>query len=222
MRTFLSALVVAAGAVGCGIEDLAERRDADPAPSVSAVPTAAALDTAIVAGGCFWCMEPPFDSLVGVVSTTSGYTAGRTANPTYEQVSGGETGHTEAVQIVFDPAKVSYDRLLTVFWRNVDPFARDQQFCDRGSQYRSGIYPRNAVQQRAAEASRATVAARFREPIATEIAPAGPFYAAEEYHQDYYTKNPVRYKYYRFSCGRDARLRKIWGGDEAPKGPPGR
>jgi len=173
-----------------------------------------ALDTAIFAGGCFWCMEPPFDKLVGVISTTSGYTSGSVVNPTYDQVSGGGTGHTEAVRVVFDPARVTYDRLLHVFWRNVDPFARDRQFCDRGTEYRSGIYPRNARQRQAAEASRRAVAARFSQPIATELVAATPFYAAEEYHQDYYTKNPLRYKYYRSSCGRDRRLREIWG-DEA-------
>ncbi|MEO7514077.1 MAG: peptide-methionine (S)-S-oxide reductase MsrA [Gemmatimonadaceae bacterium] len=177
---------------------------------------AAAADTAIFAGGCFWCMEPPYDKLDGVLSTISGYTSGSVVNPTYEQVSAGSTGHTEALQVVFDPARVTYDRLLHVFWRNIDPFASNQQFCDRGSQYRSGIYPRNASQKAAAEASLRTVAARFSQPIATEIVAATPFYAAEEYHQNYYTKNPLRYKYYRASCGRDGRLEEIWG-DEAGK-----
>ncbi len=161
-------------------------------------------------------MEPPYDKLDGVLSTTSGYTSGSVVNPTYEQVSAGTTEHTEAMQVVFDPARVTYDRLLHVFWRNIDPFARDQQFCDRGSQYRSGIYPRNASQKAAAEASLRTVAARFSQPIATEIVAATPFYAAEEYHQDYYTKNPLRYKFYRASCGRDGRLKEVWG-DEAGK-----
>jgi len=180
--------------------------------AVSTMP-AAAVDTAVFAGGCFWCMEPPYDKLDGVLSTTSGYTSGSVMNPTYEQVSAGSTGHTEALQVVFDPARVTYDRLLHVFWRNIDPFARNQQFCDRGSQYRSGIYPRNASQKAAAEASLRTVDARFSQPIATEIVAATPFYAAEEYHQDYYTKNPLRYKFYRASCGRDGRLAEIWGGE---------
>ncbi len=183
------------------------------APAAS-VTRRAAVDTAIFAGGCFWCMEPPYDKLDGVLSTTSGYTSGAGVNPTYDQVSAGGTGHTEAVQVVFDPSRVTYDRLLHVFWRNIDPFARDRQFCDQGSQYRSGIYPRTAAQRDAAEASRRAVAARFPQPIATEIVAATPFYAAEEYHQNYYTKNPLRYKYYRTSCGRDGRLNEIWG-DEA-------
>ncbi|WP_411282160.1 peptide-methionine (S)-S-oxide reductase MsrA [Gemmatimonas sp.] len=177
---------------------------------------AGAIDTAIFAGGCFWCMEPPYDKLDGVLSTISGYTSGSVVNPTYEQVSAGGTGHTEAMQVVFDPSRVTYDRLLHVFWRNIDPFARNQQFCDRGSQYRSGIYPRTASQKAAAEASLRLLAARFSPPIATEIVAATPFYAAEAYHQDYYAKNPLRYKFYRASCGRDKRLEEIWG-DEAGK-----
>jgi len=158
-------------------------------------------------------MEPPYDKLDGVLSTTSGYTSGSVVNPTHDQVSGGGTGHTETVQVVFDPLRVTYDRLLHVFWRNIDPFARDQQFCDRSNQYRCGIYPRNASQRKAAEASLRAVAARFSQPIATEIVAATPFYAAEEYHQDNYTKNPLRYKFHRTSCGRDGRLREIWGGE---------
>ncbi len=192
-----------------------------PSAGMSAQPAArtmpaAAADTAILAGGCFWCMEPPYDKLDGVLSTTSGYTSGAVVNPTYEQVSAGGTGHTEAMQVVFDPSRITYDRLLHVFWRNIDPFARDQQFCDRGSQYRSGIYPRTALQKAAAESSLRALAARFSQPIATEIVAATPFYAAEEYHQNYYTKNPLRYKFYRASCGRDNRLAEIWG-DEAGK-----
>ena len=217
MRHLLVAVALIVGASACGAQAPSRGPDtplgtgaADVTPQAS---RGAVLDTAIFAGGCFWCMEPPFDRLPGVVSTTSGYTSGRVANPTYESVSGGGTGHTEAVQVVFDPARVSYDRLLTVFWRNIDPFARDRQFCDRGDQYRSGIYPRTAAQDRAARASLQSVAARFKDPIATEIVPASRFYAAEDYHQDYYQKNPVRYKYYRFSCGRDARLKSIWGDD---------
>ncbi len=168
--------------------------------------------TAIFAGGCFWCMEPPYDELPGVISTTSGYSAGRTVNPTYEQVSRGGTGHAEVVQVVYDPRKVSYSRLLEVFWRNIDPVAVNRQFCDVGDMYRSGIYPMDAEQMRLAQASKAALEAsgRFPRGIATEIMAASTFYPAEDYHQDYYKKNPVRYKLYRFNCGRDQRLRDIW------------
>lgn len=166
---------------------------------------------AIFAGGCFWCMEPPYDKLPGVIATTSGYIGGRTRNPTYEQISAGNTGHTEAVQVRYDPSKIGYQTLLDVFWRNIDPLAVDRQFCDAGSQYRSGIFPVDAGQRRLAEASRQRVAQRFRKPIATEITDATTFYPAETYHQDYYIKNPARYKFYRFNCGRDARLKEVWG-----------
>jgi peptide-methionine (S)-S-oxide reductase len=176
-----------------------------------AAPPRAALAQATFAGGCFWCMEQPFDKLEGVVSTTSGYTAGTVAKPTYEAVSSGRTGHTEAVQIVYDPAKVSYDRLLYVFWRNVDPFDARGQFCDKGSQYRPGIYFHDDEQRRLAEASLRELQGRFKDPIAVEIAPATAFYAAEDYHQDYYQKNPARYRFYRFGCGRDGRLKQVWG-----------
>jgi peptide-methionine (S)-S-oxide reductase len=171
------------------------------------------LDTAIFAGGCFWCMEPPYDQLPGVVSTTSGYIGGQTKNPTYEQVSGGKTGHTEAVQVVFDPKKVTYQKLLEVFWRNIDPTAANAQFCDHGSQYRSGIFFLNEEQHRLAVASREQVERTkpFREPIVTEITRATTFYPAEDYHQDYYKKNPLRYKFYRANCGRDSRLEQLWG-----------
>jgi peptide-methionine (S)-S-oxide reductase len=169
---------------------------------------------ATFAAGCFWCVEADFDKVPGVVSTTSGYTGGRTANPSYEDVGRGGTGHTEAVEIVFDPAKVSYQKLLDVFWRNVDPLTKDAQFCDRGDQYRSAIFYHGEEQKRAAEASKATVQARLKQPVVTEIQPAAPFYKAEEYHQDYYLKNPIRYKFYRFNCGRDARLEELWGKKE--------
>lgn len=204
---------VTTGAAAAVVVTDAPSADMSEDSAASKIP-AAAVDTAIFAGGCFWCMEPPYDKLDGVLSTTSGYTSGSEVNPTYEQVSAGSTGHTEAVQVVFNPTRVRYDRLLQVFWRNIDPFARNQQFCDVGSQYRSGIYPRNASQKAAAEASLRTVAARFSQPIATEVVAATPFYAAEEYHQDYYTRNPLRYKFYRANCGRDGRLEEIWG-DEA-------
>jgi peptide-methionine (S)-S-oxide reductase len=167
--------------------------------------------TAIFAGGCFWCIESDFDKVPGVISTTSGYIGGRTPNPTYQQVSSGGTGHAEAVEIVFDPAKVSYEKLLDVFWRSVDPLTKDAQFCDHGDQYRSAIFYLGNAQRQQAEKSKAVVQARFKEPVQTEIAAAGTFYKAEDYHQDYHTKNPIRYKFYRFNCGRDARLQQLWG-----------
>jgi peptide-methionine (S)-S-oxide reductase len=168
---------------------------------------------ATFAGGCFWCMEPPYDKLPGVTATISGYTGGRTANPTYEEVSAGTTGHTEAVQVIYDPKKVSYEKLLEVFWVNIDPTVKDRQFCDTGTQYRTGIFYHDEAQRKAAEASRAALerARPFKEPIVTPIEMAGAFYRAEEYHQDYYRKNPVRYDFYRKGCGRDARLKQLWG-----------
>jgi peptide-methionine (S)-S-oxide reductase len=170
-------------------------------------------ETAIFAGGCFWCMEPPFDKLDGVISTTSGYTGGQQANPSYKQVSAGGTGHTEAIRIEFDPAKISYEKLLQVFWINIDPTTADRQFCDQGSQYRSGIFYHNDAQKSAAEKSLKTIQKTkpFDEPVVTEITAASTFYPAEEYHQDYYQKNPLRYKYYRYACGRDQRLEELWG-----------
>jgi peptide-methionine (S)-S-oxide reductase len=173
----------------------------------------AAEQIALFAGGCFWCMEPPFEALPGVVSVTSGYTGGTKKDPSYEEVSAGGTGHAEAVQIVFDPERVSYEKLLDVYWHNIDPTVADRQFCDVGSQYRSAIFVRDAEQRRAAEASRDAVQAQLRVPVKTQIADAGAFYPAEGYHQDYYKKNPIRYRYYRWGCGRDARLAEIWGAD---------
>jgi peptide-methionine (S)-S-oxide reductase len=168
---------------------------------------------ATFAGGCFWCMEPPYDKLDGVLATISGYTGGNTADPTYEQVLTGGTGHAEAVQVTYDPAKVSYEQLLEVFWRNVDPLDAGGQFCDRGDQYRTGIFVHDAAQRRLAEASKQALedSGRFAQPIVTEIEAAGPFYPAEDYHQDYYEKNPIRYNFYRWNCGRDARLEQLWG-----------
>ena len=168
--------------------------------------------TAIFAGGCFWCSEADFEKLPGVTAVESGYTAGRTANPTYEQVSAGGTGHTEAVRVTYDARRISYVQLLDHFWRHIDPTVRNRQFCDVGSQYRSGIYWQNEVERKAAESSRDALLASGKLPrIETELAAAATFYPAEEYHQDYYKKNPVRYSYYRLSCGRDARLKQIWG-----------
>jgi peptide-methionine (S)-S-oxide reductase len=176
---------------------------AQPSPPATAVAT--------FAGGCFWCVEADFDKVEGVKSTTSGYIGGLAANPTYEQVVTGRTGHTEAVEVVYDPAVVSYERLLDVFWKNHDPLAKDRQFCDRGNQYRPGVFYHNDEQRALAEATRKTHQARFKQPIQTEITAATTFYKAEDYHQDYYKKNPVRYQFYRFNCGRDARLEELWG-----------
>ncbi len=168
---------------------------------------------ATFAGGCFWCMEPPFDKLDGVISTVSGYTGGRTVDPTYEEVSSGTTGHAESLQVTYDPSKLGYEKLLDVFWHNIDPLARDRQFCDIGEQYRSAIFYHNDEQKRLAQASKGALeqSGRFKQPIATQIVAAGPFYPAEEYHQDYYKKNPIRYKFYRYNCGRDQRLKELWG-----------
>ncbi len=168
---------------------------------------------ATFAGGCFWCMEGPFDELEGVLSTTSGYTGGETDNPTYEQVSAGGTGHTESVQVVYDPQTVSYRELLDVYWRNTDPTTPDAQFCDHGDQYRPAIFYANDEQRQVAEASKKDIerTKTFSASIVTEITMATTFYPAEEYHQDFYTKNPIRYKIYRWNCGRDARLKELWG-----------
>jgi len=177
--------------------------------------TSAAQNTAkaTFAGGCFWCVEADFDKVAGVISTTSGYIGGTLANPSYEQVSAGTTGHAEAVQIVFDPRKVSYERLLEVFWVNIDPTVTNRQFCDVGSPYRTAIFVHDEAQRRAAEASKAALEKRkpFKDPIVTPIEAATTFYPAEEYHQDYYRKNPLRYNFYRSGCGRDARLKELWG-----------
>ena len=171
------------------------------------------LAKATFAGGCFWCMEPPFDALDGVVSTTSGYTGGHLDDPSYEQVSSGGTGHTEAVEIVYDPAKVSYEKLLEVFWVNIDPTDAKGQFCDRGSQYRSGIFYLSEEQRQLAEASKQKIDASGRLPktVVTEVTEATTFYRAEEYHQDYYQRHKFRYKLYRRGCGRDGVLEKLWG-----------
>jgi peptide-methionine (S)-S-oxide reductase len=171
------------------------------------------LATATFAGGCFWCMEPPFDKLVGVVSTTSGYIGGHKFDPTYEEVSAGETGHAEAVQMVYDSTQISYAQLLHVFWRNIDPLAVNRQFCDGGSQYRSAIFYHHEEQRRLAEASKQKLeqTRKFDRPIVTEIVAASRFYPAEEYHQDFYKKNPLHYKTYRAGCGRDRRLEELWG-----------
>ncbi len=171
------------------------------------------LAVATFAGGCFWCMEPPFDKIDGVTSTTSGYTAGHKTNPTYKEVSAGRTGHTEAVQIVYDPNKVSYEELLSIFWKNIDPTTPNRQFCDQGNQYRSGIFYHDEEQKQLAQESKTELEQNkpFKQEIVTEITAASDFYAAEDYHQDYYQKNPIRYKFYRHGCGRDKRLQELWG-----------
>ncbi len=204
-RTILVALIGMSGYA------LAEAQSPAPAPATKAKPANAAVAT--FAGGCFWCMEGPYDALDGVISTTSGYIGGTKKDPTYQEVSSGRTGHTEAVQIVYDPAKITYEKLLDVFWHNIDPTAANRQFCDSGSQYRSGIFYHDESQKKAADVSRAALdkSKPFKGTIVTEITAATTFYAAEDYHQDYYLKNPVRYRFYRQGCGRDARLKELWG-----------
>jgi peptide-methionine (S)-S-oxide reductase len=167
------------------------------------------LATATFAAGCFWCTEADFDKVPGVVSTTSGYTGGTVEDPTYRQVTTGRTGHAEAVRVVFDPAIVSYEALLDHYWKNVDPFVANRQFCDSGNQYRPEIYFHDQAQRSAAEASKANVQQKFRQPIVVPITEAGPFFAAEDYHQDYYKKNSAQYRFYRYGCGRDRRLEEI-------------
>ena len=180
-------------------------------PGASQIKKAPGTETATFAAGCFWCVEEAFDKLDGVISTTSGYTGGRTQNPTYDQVSSGGTGHTEAVQVVYDPAKVTYEALLDAFWHNVDAVDGGGQFCDRGSQYRPGVFFHSPGQRQLAEASKTRVAAALGRPVQVEIVGAGAFYGAEEYHQNYYEKNPLRYKFYKWNCGRAQRLEQLWG-----------
>ncbi len=176
----------------------------------------AAADTApgkaYFAGGCFWCMEEAFEKLEGVLSVTSGYMGGTVANPSYEAVSAGRTGHAESVEVVYDPAKVSYQKLLDAFWHNVDPITPNAQFCDHGSQYRSAVFFQTDEEKRAADTSQQSIeqSSRFTEPIVTQIVPAAQFYPAEEYHQDFYKKNPLRYKLYKYNCGRVSRLEELW------------
>lgn len=179
------------------------------------IPPSGNRATAIFAGGCFWCIEKDFEQLPGVIAVESGYTAGSTKNPSYEAVGSGRTGHTEAVRVTYDPTKVSYPQLVDYFWRHIDPTVKDRQFCDIGPQYRSGIYWQNEAERQVAESSRQALlnSGRFK-TIHTELAPASAFWLAEDYHQDYYKKNPLRYSYYRAACGRDARVAELWG---APK-----
>jgi peptide-methionine (S)-S-oxide reductase len=169
------------------------------------------LATATFAGGCFWCMQPPFEKLHGVVSVKAGYTGGSTKNPSYEGVSAGGTGHRESVEIVYDPRLISYGQLLDVFWHNIDPTDSSGQFCDHGSQYRSAIFFHDAQQKALAEQSKSVVEKQLHKNVVTDLVAASAFYSAEEYHQDYSKKNPVRYRFYRFNCGRDQRLTEVWG-----------
>lgn len=210
MRAAVASGVLAAGlAIGLALS-LTARSQTAAAPSTTASANTA---KAVFAGGCFWCVEADFDKVDGVLATTSGYSGGSVANPTYEQVAAKRTGHAEVVEIVYDPARVSYAKLVEHFWRTIDPTTKDRQFCDAGSPYRSAIYAVDDAQLKTALASRAALekSKPFKEPIVTEVAPAGTFYPAEAYHQDYYKKNPVRYAYYRNGCGRDARLKQLWG-----------
>ncbi len=207
--------VAAAGALAAGAWLAGARAEPEPAPAEAAPPPAQRA-VAIFAGGCFWCMEPPFDALDGVLATTSGYTGGRVADPSYEQVSSGGTGHVEAVRVEYDPQRVDYAKLLEVFWRNVDPTDAGGQFCDRGEQYGSAIFPVDGAQRARAEASKRDLEASglLDAPVVTPIRDASPFYPAEDYHQDFYERNPLRYRLYRSSCGRDRALERLWGASE--------
>lgn len=211
IRIFIAAFAATVTLASAGAAQSAQMVNAHVGMVLTA--PAAPLDTAVFGGGCFWCMEPPFDRLSGVLSTTSGYTGGTLVNPTYKQVSNGGTGHVEVVRVIYDPARVSYARLLDVFWRNIDPITANRQFCDAGDQYRSAIFFQNEAQRAAAVASKTAIerSRRFNRPIVTEVTAGAQFYAAEEYHQDYYKKNPIRYKFYRGRCGRDDRLKELWG-----------
>ncbi|TKB54014.1 MAG: peptide-methionine (S)-S-oxide reductase MsrA [Nitrospira sp.] len=182
-------------------------------PSTGLAVADATSGKAYFAGGCFWCMEEVFEKVEGVLSVTSGYMGGTVSNPTYKEVSAGRTGHTESVEVVYDPAKVSYQKLLDAFWNNVDPITPNAQFCDHGNQYRSAIFFRTDEEKRASDSSKQSIeqSRRFKEPIVTQIAMALQFYPAEEYHQDFYKKNPIRYKLYKYNCGRAQRLEELWG-----------
>lgn len=201
-RLTILALILMTGVLPMNAED-------KPSPKTGAA-------VATFAGGCFWCMEPPFEPLPGVSSVVSGYTGGKELNPTYDQVSSGETGHAEAVQITYDPAVLTYDKLLETFWRNIDPTTRNGQFADKGTQYRTAIFYHTDEQKRLAEASRDRLAksGKFDKPIVTEIVPASAFYPAEDYHQDFYKKNPLRYNSYKIGSGRAGYLKKTWGSDK--------
>ena len=219
MRRFWSLkLLLLAGLAAMAVQAQVPGREWTAGPAF-ATQVPAGYATAIFAGGCFWCMERDFESVTGVIEVESGYTAGFTTNPDYFSVSEGRTGHTEAVRVIYDPARVSYAQLVEFFWRHIDPTVKDRQFCDTGNQYRSGIYWQTPQEQEIAERSRDALLAsgRFRN-IYTELAPASAFWMAEDFHQDYYKKNPLRYGYYRFACGRDARVAELWGESQAQRG----
>ncbi|MEE8310734.1 MAG: peptide-methionine (S)-S-oxide reductase MsrA [Candidatus Binatia bacterium] len=218
ITTVLAAWTAAAGLAALALAPASPR--AAEEEGVRERPAALAGDrepaVATFAGGCFWCMEPPFDKTDGVIETIAGYTGGNTANPTYKSVSSGTTGHTEAIEVRYDPGQVSYAELVGIFWRNVDPTTPDQQFCDVGSQYRAAIFYHDEEQQEIAQRTRKEIeaAGTLPSPIVTQIVAASKFYPAEEYHQNYYEKNPLRYKYYRWNCGRDQTLEKLWSGND--------
>lgn len=207
------AILTACGQPGSHSVSAAGELSAGTSANASSGPSSGSMGIATFAGGCFWCTEADFDKVAGVISTTSGYIGGKVANPTYKQVSSGKTGHIEAVQVRFDPSKTDFAKLLAAFWPTIDPLTPNRQFCDSGPQYRSAIFYHDGEQKRRAETSKAELEAsrRFAQPVVTEILPATEFYPAEEYHQDYYLKNPVRYKFYRSNCGRDTRLAEVWG-----------
>jgi len=213
MLTVLMVLLLAACGTGEPTNDQARKfANLPPGLQPASLPEQAdGLATAIFAGGCFWCMEPPYDRLDGVVATTSGYTGGHTKNPTYREVSFKDTGHYEAVRILYDPAKINYKELLDVFWRNIDPLDKRGQFCDKGDSYLSAIFYQNEEEKRLAQESWDAAAKQLKKPIHTKIIAASEFYPAENYHQDYYLKNPLRYTYYRYACRRDERLEQLWG-----------
>jgi peptide-methionine (S)-S-oxide reductase len=217
-------IAVALGAVGIVVAAARPAKLQSRAASVTdvAAVSAAKVDTATFAGGCFWSMERPFDHTKGVVSATVGYTGGTKANPTYDEVGSQTTGHAESVQVLFDPTKVTYDRLLYIYWHNIDPITPEAQFCDHGDNYRTAIYYHNAAQKRAADSSKAALdkSGLFKSPIVTQIAKATTFWKAEEYHQHYADRNPMAYKLYRIGCGRDARLKQLWGSSAEPNVPP--
>jgi peptide-methionine (S)-S-oxide reductase len=229
-------LLLLLGAVGCRQSESAQSVAAGTPPSVATTAVdsprlvlvgdagsaradaRATRDTAMFAGGCFWSMERPFEHVPGVLSTTAGYAGGHTQNPTYEQVNTGATGHTETVLVEYDPAKVTYEKLLDVYWHNIDPITKDRQFCDGGTDYRTVIFTHGVAQHEAALRSRAALdrTGHFRIPVVTEVVADAPFWRAEEYHQHYADRNPVRYELYRRGCGRDARLRELWGAAASP------
>lgn len=206
------AVVLKLGLIGSLLaSEVVDVQISEQSHAAPAVPEGAGVGVALFAGGCFWCMEKPFDQMDGVLSTTSGYAGGTVERPSYEQVSSGDTGHIEVIEVRYDPTKVSYAQLLNTFWRNVDPLAVNRQFCDAGPQYRSAVFALDQEQRALAEASRDELSKRFGREVATEVLPAARFWPAEDYHQDYYLKNPIRYSYYRSRCGRDERLKDLWG-----------